>query len=602
MRRKLLLLGHPPPSKETSASNLTHLIDRLTADLNNYRTLADHWQQKCIDLESSTNEEGADLVRAESPRSPLESFVIFDLNSLHTNDALLTYATQTMGRLNSTANPSLCFVELGASKLNSDVSRFIGDSSFYTIIAAADLHAALNYVPPTADNPYPNLSLVKSDFNLSRVLQFWQDIVEPMDFHPSKLHFNASSSCRRDLDHDLFDSDTDHFDQVLAQSSDFDIVEMLHYTTILLTGMHRAVFDDPSLAPARLHLGKACERLLREAIFTRNLTSNLLLAQGLATGMLRSFYYFGPEGRSGAITSVLDLIWPMCAGNPKGFFPSMAPFLCFFGLVLAPTEGKRSIWMKRIDANLEEGYQARRYPSMMWSHYASAYNALLSKEEGAFLHHAFAMEELLECKPLAEGLEERWDLGCTQLIFPTEDISISQDGTSEGLEYEVHHEVPAHIASTENFSNHAASTFAAPSSSENDDFDPVSGYPSPLNILSDSFLDDYGKPYTPGEKVKTMYRIPFQIMRAEASLIFQDYESCMHWVDVAERTLVDASHDYMLHKTFLTKNIIKATCPFPTGTRTVVDEIERRMIAHDTARSAVPPRERGLVTALWRTP
>lgn len=602
IRRKLTLLGHPPPTKETSTTNLTYLVDRLTTDLNNYRALADHWQQKFSNLESSTSEERAALVLAEAPKAPLETFVIFNPNSRPSNDDLLSYTAHTMGRLHSTANPSLSLVELGAPKLNSNAYRFIGDSCFYTIIAAVDFLAALNYVPPTAENPYPNLPLVKSDFNLPRALRFWQDAFEPMNFHPSKLHFSASSSCRSDLEKDLYEDDIDHFDQVLTRASDFEIVEMLHYATILLTGMHQAVFDDPSLAPARLHLGKACERLLREAIFTRNLTSNNLLAQGLADGMLRSFCYFGPEERSGAISSMLELAWPMCASRPEGFFPSLAPFLCFFGLVLAPTEGKRATWAKRIEANLADGYSSRCFPSILWSHFGAAYNALLAKDESTFLPHATALEELLERKPLAEGLDERWDMAAMQPILALQDSAFSQNGTSERLYFKVYPEASPHVVSTGNFMNDVRTTVFLSSPSEDDDFTLGSGSTSSYDITQPPYLDDYGTPYTPGEKLKTLYRIPLQIMRAEASLLFQDYESCMHWVDVAEASLADASYTSMMQRVFLMKNVIKDTCPFPTGTRSVVDEIERRIIAYDTARSIAPQRERVLIGALWRTP
>ena len=610
VRHKLSLLGHPPPTKETSRSNLNYLVDRLTADLNNYRSLADHWQTKYNDLESSINEEKADLMRLEASLKPIESFVVFNPNSRHSNDDLLSYTAHTMGRLHSTANPSLSLVEIGAPKINSNVSRLVGDSSFYTILAAIDIMAALNYVPPTAEIPYPNLTLLKSDFNIPKALQIWRDAFAPMNFHPSKLNFITSSSCRRDFDQDLFDSDSDLFDLVLAQSSDLEIIEMLHYITIFITGMHQAVFDDPSMAPARLHLGKSCERLLREAIFTRNLTSNRFVAQGLMDGMMRSFCFFAPEERTGAVSSMLELAWPMYLSHPEEYFPSMKPFLCFFGLVLSPSEGKRTTWLKRIESNLDESFQSRCYPSIIWSHFGAAYNALIAKDESTFLEHATALEVLLERKPQEAGFLERWDMAAYRPVFPeiqgANDVSSPIEleyATTEQLEYNVYAEASPHVVHSSKHVNYSTPNIRhVPSSSESDEYTISAHSASSHDLVSSHYLDDYGNPYIPGEKLKTIYRIPLQLMRAEASLLFQDVESCISWVDEAERSMGDACYSYMLQRVFLMKNVIKDTCPFPSGTRSVVDEFERRVVAHDASRSATPHRKHTSIGALWRTP
>jgi hypothetical protein len=105
------------------------------------------------------------------------------------------------------------------------------------------------------------------------------------------------------------------------------------------------------------------------------------------------------------------------------------------------------------------------------------------------------------------------------------------------------------------------------------DFEYDSGCSSTSSTLMDKFY--------PCENLKTMLRVSLHLIRAEASLAFADESTCQYWVDEAERELKSLPFKFTSQKIFVMKNIFQATCNFPTGTRTVAQEFERRMVAFD---------------------
>jgi hypothetical protein len=57
-----------------------------------------------------------------------------------------------------------------------------------------------------------------------------------------------------------------------------------------------------------------------------------------------------------------------------------------------------------------------------------------------------------------------------------------------------------------------------------------------------------------------------------------DYENCMYWVAEAEKDMQSVPHVPTLQteEILLLKYSCKRTCPFPSGTCTVIQEFERR--------------------------
>lgn len=602
VRQKLAQLGHASPTNDTTRENMSFLIDRLSTDLNNFKALAEHWQRKYMELESPKTSNSTHDMCHEASNSIITKTEKFETSHFE-NDEFTSLGTHIIGKLDSLANPTLSLIEMGPPKVYSDVSNLISASTFQVIIQAIDHMAALQHTLPTPENPLPNIYLFKPDFCTQKAEKAWKDIFKPMSFHLSKTQFNAGSSCRRSLITDVEDPDSDHYDLVLAQCSDHELLDTLHYTTLLITGMHQAVFDDPSLAAARAHLGKACERLIREMIFTRSLTSNPDLTLAVLDGLFGSFCHFGPQERPGAVLSILELAWSILSAHPTFFHPTVYAYLCFLALVLSKSDSKRLTWSKQLEACLASHQDSRTFPALFWSYAGRAYNAMLTRDEEAFLLNAALLDELLSENPQNRGLVEAWDVfympvhrdyrsTSPSVTSPSATIATLSDESTTLWEHDASYENNYQLEIDQN--SWLSSAYGSI---------PLRNSSHLPQTESDLYYDELGRPFVPGENLKAIYRISVQLMRAEASLIFQDHETCTHWVDEAEKTMQSVPLSHMFQRVFLAKNIIKETCPFPSGTRTVVDEFERRMLAHDLAQAPMPaPNGRLPMGALWRTP
>lgn len=707
IRQKLTLLGHTPDSNETNRENLTLIIDRLTADLSKYRDLADRWQKQYVELENSKGEQQRDFTPLQAPNGLDDVLLDFDA-SPHSIEEISTFGAQILGRLDSTANPSLSLVGIGAPKLYSDVSGLVHSrDAFLAVLAAADLMSALhsstqhrasslaqNIIMARGKCEYkdyfPRIHYRKPDFDGEKAKKVWNDIFAPMNFQPATVEYNATSSCRRDVAYDNDDPDIDHFDRIMAAATDLEIIDMLHYTTLLIGGMHQAVFDDPALAPARAHLGRSCERLLREVVFTRNLTAKSAeLGQSLMDGLVGTFCHFSTHGMASAVSSILELAWLLYSKNPNRHDPMMRVFLSFFALVLSNSESKRAGWMHHISEALRYSSQSKSFAALVLGSFGTSYNALLSNDEATFLRYSLILDDVLAPGPPKQGVEERWDftryhsaepsprpldapssswtpspienepfeptgvraydfcVGARDLpdhpvspivgihtVFPPVECNNRLSMVSPELSEvpiqspDLYAHQPAIIACpcsrNINMPEYAPTSTHFITSMESEElldpwnttsFSAEASFPSeevpeallpqddtPDDQAQYSFLDESGNPYVPGENLKSIYRLTFLLMRAEAALLFQDEETCMHWVDEAEQLLISIPLDYMFQRVFLMKNVIKATCHFPTGTRTVIDEFERRLLIHDSARCSLPSRGNVSIGALWRTP
>lgn len=658
IRQKLSLLGHALESNETNQGNLTLLVNRLTADLHKYRALADRWQKQYIELENHKGEPLSYSTPVDASSSFGDEFAEL-ASSPRSMEEISSFGTHILGKLDSTANPSLSLVGMGAPRVYSDVSTLVeARSAFRAVLAAADLMSALHTRAQhimqsgivTDRDYFPRIHYRKPDFDTQKARKVWNDIFAPMNFQPATVAFNAAPSCRTNDRYIDDDPDIDHFDRVMAQSTDYEIIDMLHYTTLLIGGMHQAVFDDPSLAPARAHLGRSCERLLREVIFTRNLTAKSAeLGQSLMDGLVGTFCHFSTHGMTSAVSSILELAWLLYSKNPNGHDPMMRVFLSFFALVLAPSESKRIGWMQHISEALRLSSQSKSFAALVLGSFGVSYNALLTHDEGTFLRYATILEEVLAPGHQMHGEDELWDFvryHATQprppftpswndsphTAMPIEDYPAAfncgysfvhlpaEDSRSALVSHASAHspsltacpcivdlQNPEYTSSMHFLesvdSEELLENWASPSFLSEDSPDALSQHPETQEQVAHySFLDEKGDPYVPGENLKSIYRITFLLMRAEAALTFQDHETCIHWVDEAEKLLISIPLDYMFQRVFLMKNVIKTTCHFPTGTRTVVDEFERRLLLHDTARCPVPPPSKASIGALWRTP
>lgn len=608
MREKLVLLGHPPASNGTSRENLGELNARLSADLKHYRALADRWQKKYVDLERSRGDLKASAKPTEAPRSRrVKSDPELAPSTLlpalqHTNPALSAFASEVSGRVETLLHPSLSLVKLEAPKIQSNVRRLVNDSTFDAAMQAIEIMTSLHKSSTTHEACRTSGALVKPDFDTQKAFRVWNDVFEPMSFHYAAVQLNASSSSRQESLIDIDDPDTDHFDKAMARATDLELVDMLHYVAILIGGMHQLVFDDPSLAPARTHLGRSCERLIREVVFTRNLFANPHLARCLLDGLVGSICHFSTHEMAAAVTSLLNMSWMLFMLHSGKFNPTTRIFLSFYSLLTSRTESQRTAWMKRLEEGVDQCPPVKPFPALMMNSFGAAYNALRANDEGTVLHHISLLEEFLA--PALSPSEIGEFLQRFQPVYPEEPASEWQYAKELPFALSSYYEPELDGQSHSTTEGHEIIDWLF-SSLPSTEFDlaTIAPYAQISTIdINAIYTDAQGKAISPGENLKSLYRIPLLLLRADASLAVQDYENCMYWVDEAEKTMLSIPLDYMFQRVFLMKNVIKTTCPFPNGPRSVVDEFEQRMLAYDIARCAVPSTDRVAIGALWRTP
>lgn len=654
-RHRLSQLGHDAPSSSASPDNLLYLIDRLSTDLDTYKALADYWKRKYMEIESTEKEGNESGIANGGPNSSREAnFVAKSPGSSSDDDISLD--TRIIRKLNSYANPSLSFLELGEMKVYSDVSSLMRKSTFQVVMYAMNSAAALHQVADDSDNPLANIYNMMPEFSPHKAQRIWDDIFNaPMSFYPSQASFTASPSCRRAVGYEHDNMEADHYDKVMAQYTNLEVIEALHYLSLLISGMHQAVFDDPSLAPARIHMGKACERLLREMVFARSLTQPSNLSMAVFYGLFGSVNHFCPLEMVGAVSSILELSWSilnaitpplsllpkassstafnhantayygiprdssstgnaqseacftlsqnattfMSATSPSDFAMANA-MLCFMALVLAPNENKRIGWARKMESLLEMSQEIRCFHAIFWCYFGKAYYALLTLNQDDVLHNVAVMEELLQENPLNRGMNESWDspplMSSPHPISMLDESRILLDLNTTD-DYNL-----LFLDEASKIGNLFGDELPLPEPSYAVADDHISEIDSSTIDTSNMYLNEHGQPFVPGENLKAIYRISVQLLRAETALIFQDQQTCMSWVDEAERTLQSITLNYMFQKVFLAKNVIKRTCPFPNGTRSVVDEFELRMLAHDRAEAHHPGAGRVSMGALWRTP
>lgn len=620
-RRKLEQLGHRPPSSDTTRANLTYLIDRLSSDLNNYRTSADYWQGKYTELKismgqestsiGSVNSNGARIENSATSSGPIGETIILsprnsisndssellglifdpigdidlflDLQSgnISNSDAASSIGAHVFGRLNSTSNPSLSIVNLDLPKLRSNVRHLIKDSTFSMVIRGMETLIGNRVDLSDFDKQCALSRWLKPDFSREKALEMWNIIFAPMDVHPSRLMFLASSSCRMGgLEYTEDDPDLDFFDRVLAKAADEEIVDMLQYCSLMVSGMHQAVFDDPTLADARPHLGRACERILREVLFSRNTTLNSNIAQSLLDGAIGSLGHFSTQNMTSAVVSIVELSWHIITLHPNTVHPTVKLLISFFGMLLAKTPSTRAVWKQRSDVIRNDPANGTCFQVICLGYFAEAYYAMLMRDEPLALRAVNTLDAIFDEMPSDVDSLETWDTIAYHSVFsPPFSSHLQKTNSSSRTNISTNNQLQDVLTDTyrsllDDDDFVASDSWFTPNSFHPADADRPQ--PTKSSVYS-RFIDEYGEPYVMGENLKSIMRFSLQVIRAEAAIVFGDEEACRKWVDEAEKTMLSIPVDYMFQRTSMsvTKNIIKETCTFPTGTRTVLEEFER---------------------------
>jgi hypothetical protein len=547
MRKRLALLGHAVPSGSDKDEQLNILVDKLSNDLNTYAMQAKHWQDKYLQLKAAVN-------------------------------------------------TSLTLAAISAPKLQSTPGRFVSGHTLDTVLQAMNSASAI-WIRDTLKCPNGSIANLKPDFSRQKARQFWDDLFAPINANPSCLIFDSAPACRRSSEDEEDDQDMDHLERKIANASDLEVIDMLHYCSLFMSGIQKPVFENSELTIARDHLGRNCERLLREVIFSRGLTTNPKLAQCLVDGLLGTVWHFGTHNRATAILSVLEIAWQIHEEHASTVHPFTRGIIAYISTVIAPTASRRAMWMSRNLETIKSTPQKFFYLTAT-SYFTSCFYALLTNDEDLLLHYFTQMDDLLA--PHVPGEKDRKnnfvDFQNFAIFNPLPDSSnnelpsptlSSNSSTHLGV-----WDAPFHPRNV-SFAIRLGDDPSAFDHPLPDFFGPQFGHTSSsddegsdLNASSsDSPIPSYS--YNPPEHLKALMRVMVHLLRAEAALIHSDYANCEHWLDEAEREMQGVPHmpTVQTEEILMLRVICKRTCPFPAGTRTVIQEFERRTTNYHAALS-----------------
>jgi hypothetical protein len=605
---------------------MRQLIERLSADLVNYQIEADHWQRKYLEFTNAIGEETLSVTNNEGQKDQRQSsatnneprqdsasegsapiapdstilpisdeMIHFDLIDLDTtdllefpssSDQLATFDYEMIGKLQSTANPTLSLVSIPHLPFQSSVGSLSDDRHFVAVLNSVSDFANVFGMASVPGTPrWHNISLIKPDFSETKARTIWNDIFAPIHVNPSRFVFDSAPASRREIEYEVEDPDMDHMDRLLAKLSDTEIVDFLHYLSLLISGMHQVVFEDKSLLPLRDHLGRNAERLLREVIFTRNMSSNPKLAKSLFDGILGTIGYFSARELPSAVMSILELAWQINVQHENMIHPLAKALVAMRSIIMAPTPSKRTLWKLRSDENAQLAEQNSFHLKSTALITSSYFSLLMSNEEELLVHLSQLDEMLAPSSDPNQPCKSYVDEG-THFTFFTPSHEDDPSSTEHWLK-----KSPGSVSDTNTLSyrTHASSRPTTEISpivlQDSDAINPLTepvmdSDPSETDLSSSwGILDTY----TPAENTKAVLRVLVHLIRAEASLVWSDQAACRHWVDEAERTwaTLPIMFNSQREDIFLLQNVFKATCQFSTGTRTVAQEFERRMVQRD---------------------
>ena len=652
--RKLELVGVKAPPERISDTNLKVLISQLSSELEHHRMQADIYQNMLAELRKgnryekeqeedqhstssrldsgsptqSTRPSSARTLHSSPRRAPCETTddasspppdhagegkVEFYFSPLRAVSKLPIFLNGNMQRLEmpNILNP----FSLGLPNVISTMAKLPSDHVFHSVLRAFDfMSIPFGLTSVHDDTQFGNIAKVKPDFTEQKARELWNGFFEPINAPPSQFMLGYGPNSRQNTSlSDDYDPDMDYMDRKLANMSDAELVDVLQYCTVFMGGLDRISPLHPDLEKARGHITKNCERLLREATFTRNILDNPLLARSLLDAIVLLISYFAVSRVSTLVLSLMAFAWQVNVQYKGMVHPSTRGLLSCLHSLIAPTSGARTRWMRISMDNLEETSN-RYFQLTSMTYLAGTYHSIINTDEGTLHTLLQNLDDMLapghtEAYADPEGVLEPWDLSMFHPVPSLANSSFSSSTTRTTTTTPTTTTVPfSSTPSCASYSHPSTSSASEPSSPS--DFTPWNPYlntdvstavaptgelcpeelrtnPAEVSVIH-GFILERTPAYRPPEQLKSILRVSVALVRADAALWFGDDEGCRYWVDEAERILRAILVRCATQRIFLLKHLFKTTCTFATGTRTVVDEFERRIIALEAERRPEP--------------
>lgn len=568
-RTRLANLGIGVPSRDATDKNLKILISALTSDLERYRLTAEHWQQKLIRAEK----EGKRREEADSSSLESENSDIRDSNLVLPSTGVISLAQlDLLNRLVYTADSNLQTRVLPLPTMRGSVSGLSSEiltERFFSGMLEGSCHvAAIFGVYKGSSGTLAPLTRLKPNFDETRARQVWNNLFESIETSHDAIQWASGPNSRVSY---VDDPDMDAVDLLFQNSSDRDILDMLHYCSIFLMGVNHILFDNPRFEKAREHLSTQMERLLKEAIFTRSLGSQAEFAQEFASALLDTLFHFTALGRFGALKTLQELAWQICESHPDEVHPITKGLILFQTTCWAEDTAKRRMWLEKTMENVKRA-EVPYYHMTTCAYISGCFVSLAHRDLDGLLHYL----------TLLEG---------TVINGPEPEL-----GSAAGTPY-------SHSStSTYNQSSGTRSLMADDGSLQSQfwidqgtELDEIFDYSEP-STARDSYLDSPSHTSSSDdtsfqsldvrvvmdEQSNSCTRVGMKLLRSEASALAGDSESCRHWVDEAEKEILKMPDYLILQNVFMTdtpatSNAFQSVCQFESGTHSISREIEMRI-------------------------
>jgi hypothetical protein len=579
VRERLAHLGLVTRSHGTNNDNLRDLVDRLTAGIEQYSKAADHWQKKTLALHNAEKQ------------GHVESFAAFEgqetgigrETSQHRPPSFFSPSDMDMlVRLHRAATPGLSETVLPEPYLRSTLETIPGltiNETFFKVLKSVGSMGRIFGMFKETPGAWSAISRLKPNFSEGRARQIWDDMFTSINTPISSLQWHATSRVRsNEWDEDDIDPDYDQLDRILSRSSDADVLDILHYTSLLLLGLNTASMELPQLIEARDHLGRQMERLLHEAIVLRNISSNRLLVAQLVCSVVDSMFHFSFQAKAGALGSLLEIAWATCSQNRDLIHPILQSMIVLESTIWAPNNARRAVWMARNEELIKKATEPYFF-LMTTTCFTTCFYSLAIRDEETLLRELDVLDTLLSPEKTKQESSDSTALSGPYFADPTTTLY--------------------NMPSSDSFSSSSSPTYTGWSTSRTE----LDGMLKEFSSESSSSpIADFGMPLDYGQldmglepyddQTRTCLRATIPFLRAEAAIISKDYETCYYWVDEADKEIQKLEDPILMRKFIMTEvsGFPSNTDPdfhFPSGCQSVCDELERRGRERCFAKQAV---------------
>jgi hypothetical protein len=569
MRHRLANLGLAMQSNDTTNDNLRNLIEKLSSDLHNYSIAADHWQKKTLELKAA--EEAAQEVSLEE----IEDQEVVEMSAVPgfiTPGALSAFELDLLRQLKQNQSPTLNMMVMPAPKLISAMKtlQFVtSDETFIQVLSNMSSVGNLFGVFKATPGAWSDITRLKPNFEESRARKIWQCIFTPIDTPISSLEWSSAAASRCGEKHiDPYDPDYDFLDRLLAQSTDLQVLDLLHYGSLLLLGLNHSASDDPLLVEARDHLGRQVERLLHETVVIRNISTNPDFAAEFVCSIVDSIYHYSFQAKNGALGALLEIAWNSCSQFPDAIHPILKAMIVFESTIWAPNNSRRALWMAR-NEELMKSTDTPYFHLVSTTWFTSCFYALAIRDEESLLYYLSKLDMVLAPDVSETNLDSLDELSAPYADHPTIGVHPVRSG-----EYPLAQKSPnsshwnQNRAELDDLWQQYRSETQTPSTSESSSTFIYDNIDTSVSIRD--------------KEAKICLRAAVHFVRAEAAIISQNFPNVFHWLDEAEKEIKKLPNPVLFQRLLLTdiptfRFAFGTEFHFPTGSRNITQELDRRV-------------------------